>query len=148
MPRRPGSELAPECHGVSFRSCSGGKASALLQCGRMDFPSLFLLLSFGLLIWFWLDSLRAREIGVAAARDACADEGLQFLDDTVVGRALSLARDDQGRLRLRRVYAFEYSDTGDNRRPGSVTMLGHEIELLHVRPKLYVIPSHHEQNRD
>lgn len=111
----------------------------------MDFPSLFLLLSFCLLIWFWLDSLRAREIGVAAARDACADEGLQFLDDTVVGRALSLARDDQGRLRLRRVYAFEYSDTGDNRRPGSVTMLGHEIELLHVRPKLYVIPSHHEQ---
>ena len=91
----------------------------------MDFSSLLLLLLFGLLIWFWLDSIRARELGVDAAREACADEGLQFLDDTVVGQALTLARDDAGRLRLRRVYAFEYSDTGDNRRAGSVTLLGH-----------------------
>ena len=114
----------------------------------MDFSSLLLLLLFCLLIWFWLDSIRARELGVDAAREACADEGLQFLDDTVVGQALTLARDDAGRLRLRRVYAFEYSDTGDNRRAGSVTLLGHTVELLHVRPKLYVIPSQYEQNRN
>jgi hypothetical protein len=38
------------------------------------------------------------------------------------------------------VYVFEYSDTGDNRRPGSVTLLGQRVELLHVRPKLYVVP--------
>lgn len=112
----------------------------------MDFFELLLLGLAGALIWFWLDTLKAREIGVEAARSACHDEGLLFLDETVAGHGLHLARDDAGRLRLRRVYAFEYSDTGDNRRSGSVTLLGHEVELLHLRPKLYVVPPSHEQN--
>ena len=34
-------------------------------------------------IWLWLDSLKAREIGIQAAQRACAEEGLQFLDETV-----------------------------------------------------------------
>lgn len=101
-----------------------------------------LLMAFG--VWFWLDSLKAREIGVLAARNACQGEGLQFLDETVVGNSLRLARDDGGRLKLRRVYTFEYSDTGNDRRSGSVTMLGHDVEFLHVRPHLYVIPNTHE----
>ena len=90
--------------------------------------------------WLWLDSLKTREIGVRAVAEACREEGLQFLDDTVAIRSLRLARDDAGRLRLRRVYVFEYSDTGDNRREGSVSLLGHDVELLHVRPHLYVVP--------
>jgi hypothetical protein len=103
------------------------------------YESIFILVV-AALIWFWLDSLKAREVGVRAAQFACADEGLQFLDDTVVGRLLGVARNDDGHLRLRRSFAFEYSDTGNNRRHGSVILLGHEIELLHVRPNLYVIP--------
>jgi len=110
----------------------------------MSFYELFAVCLLGAGAWLWLDSLKAREIGIDAAQRACADEGLQFLDETVVGRSLRLARDDAGRLRLRRVYEFEYSDTGDNRRSGSVTMLGHEVEFLHVRPHLYVIPNTHE----
>ena len=104
---------------------------------------LFLCLT-GLVVWFWFDSLKARELGVRAARDACQEEGLQFLDETVVGSGLRLARDDDGLLKLRRVYTFEYSDTGDNRCFGSVTLLGHDVEMLHVRPHLYVIPNSHE----
>ncbi|MBS1145106.1 MAG: hypothetical protein H6R14_2512 [Proteobacteria bacterium] len=104
---------------------------------------LFLLLT-AAAVWFWLDSLKAREIGVNAARQACQDDGLQFLDETVVGRSLRLARDDAGRLKIRRVFAFEYSDTGNDRRSGSVTLLGHDVELLHIRPHLYVIPNTHD----
>ena len=98
-------------------------------------------------LWFWLDTLKAREIGIAAAQQACADESLQFLDESVMGRSLRLARDDEGRLQWRRIYDFEYSDTGNNRRRGSVTMLGHQVELLHLLPQLYVVPKapeHHE----
>ena len=36
-------------------------------------------------------------------------------------------RDGDGHLKLRRVYRFEYSDTGNNRRKGSVTLLGPAI---------------------
>jgi len=106
----------------------------------MELLELLVLALLGAAVWLWLDSLKAREIGVKAAQAACADEGLQFLDDTVAIRSLRLIRDDDGRLRLRRVYGFEYSDTGDNRRPGTITLLGQRVELLHVRPQLYVVP--------
>ena len=53
-----------------------------------------------------------------------------MLDDTVSIRSLRLVRDDLGRLRLHRsCYEFEYSDTGDNRRRGSVTLLGHDVVM-------------------
>jgi hypothetical protein len=112
----------------------------------MDFLELLALLGLGTLAWLWLDSLKARENGIRAAKAACAEEGLQLLDDTVAIRSLRPARDDEGQLQLRRVYAFEYSDNGDNRRSGSVTMLGQRVEYLHIRPQLYVVPRAPEQN--
>lgn len=110
----------------------------------MNWYELFLLCALSGAVWFWLDSLKAREIGIRAARDACQEEGLQFLDETVVGRSMKLKRDDEGVLRLQRIFAFEYSDTGNNRCFGSVTMTGHHVDMLHVRPHLYVVPSTHE----
>lgn len=39
--------------------------------------------------WFWLDSFKAREAGMVAARAACAAENLLLLDDTVaLGRCV------------------------------------------------------------
>jgi len=106
----------------------------------MELIELTALLLMAASVWLWLDSLGAREVGIRAAQAACAEEGLQFLDETVAIRSLKPARDDEGRLRLRRVYVFEYIDTGDNRCTGSVTLLGHRVEFLHVRPQLYVVP--------
>ena len=97
----------------------------------METISLLVLFAFG---WFWFGSFQARAAGMAAARAACAAEGLLLLDDTVALGSLRPARDDQGRLRLRRVYHFEYSDTGDNRRPGRVTLLGSELEMVSLTP--------------
>ena len=91
-----------------------------------------LLLACAALAWLWLDSLKAREAAVAAAREACAVEGLLLLDDTVAIAALTLARGDDGRIRLRRAYTFEYSDTGNNRRDGSVVLLGRRVVLFNV----------------
>lgn len=112
----------------------------------MDLYELIALMLMAGGVWLWLDTLKAREVGVRAAQVACAEEGLQFLDETVVGRSFRLARDDEGQLKLRRVYAFEYSDTGDNRCSGSVTLLGGTVEFLHIRPQLYVVPKAPEKN--
>lgn len=84
--------------------------------------------------WFWADSLRARERALAAGRRACERNGLQFLDETVAGAGLRLARDAGGQLRFRRVFSFEFSDNGNNRRNGSVVILGAEVEDLHLEP--------------
>ena len=82
--------------------------------------------------WLWLDSLKVREAAVAAAREACALENLLLLDDTVAIAAVKLARDDDGRVRIQRAYAFEYSDTGNNRRDGSVVLLGRRVILFNI----------------
>ena len=87
-----------------------------------------------LAILFWVDSLRARERALAAGRAACERYGVQLLDETVAASALRLARDAEGRLRIRRVFAFEFSDTGNNRRHGSVVILGAEVQDLHLEP--------------
>lgn len=84
------------------------------------------------LAWLWFDSIQVRGIGIGAAKSACAAEGLQLLDDTVSISSLSLTRDDDGRLLLRRVYGFDYSDTGDNRRKGSVVLLGQQVLIVNV----------------
>ncbi len=101
----------------------------------------FLILLLGAATWYWLDALKARETGVRAARAACREEGVQLLDETVAGRFGGFGRDDGGQLKIRRHYAFEYSDTGDNRCPGEITLLGQEIEWLRLRPRLYVVPA-------
>lgn len=95
---------------------------------------------FGLLLlaggfWLWLDSLKARDIGISAARTACQSDGLQLLDDTVAIAGLKPVRNEDGRLLLRRVYAFEYSDTGDNRRNGSVVLLGNRVLVMLAPPR-------------
>ncbi|MCC6474012.1 MAG: DUF3301 domain-containing protein [Burkholderiales bacterium] len=86
--------------------------------------------------WLWFDSLRSRERALAVAPRACEREGLQFLDDTVECISVRPARDQTGRLALRRVYRFEFSDTGDNRRAGHVVMLGDRVESLTLDPFL------------
>ena len=85
-------------------------------------------------IFFWIDSLRARERAVEAGRSACKRYSLQFLDDTVSFSRLRLGRDDEGQLKLARTYTFEFSDTGNNRRRGAIVMLGGELQDLQLEP--------------
>ena len=85
-------------------------------------------------VYLWVDSLRAREHAVAAGRAACKRYDVQLLDETVAFARLRLARDDEGRLRLRRTYTFEFSDTGNNRRQGAIVMLGARLEDLQLEP--------------
>ena len=88
------------------------------------------------LVWLWFDSMRARERALALGKRACERDGLQFLDETVECVALGFARNADGRLALRRTYGFEFSDTGNNRRSGSIVMLGGEVESLYTEPYL------------
>ena len=97
---------------------------------------LLTLLLLAALVWLWFDSMRARERALASGKRACARDGLMFLDETVECIALGFARNADGRLALRRTYGFEFSDTGNNRRSGSIVMLGGEVESLNTEPYL------------
>jgi hypothetical protein len=93
-----------------------------------------LLFAVGLAAWFWINSLQAREIAVSAGREAAEKYGLQLLDETVAMARLRFARDVMGRLRLRRTYQFEVSDTGAERLACSLVLLGNRVEALEIPP--------------
>ena len=84
--------------------------------------------------WFWVDSMRAREAALEAGRRASEAENVQFLDWTVAMASIRIARATDGRIRLRRVYDFEFSDTGNNRLKGSITLLGTYVLSVHLAP--------------
>ncbi len=90
---------------------------------------LLVLLSGG---WFLWDSMKAREAANVAMREACTAEGLLFLDDTVALDSVWPVRNDEGHVRLGRVYGFEYSDTGHNRCKGTITMVGDRVSVLYI----------------
>ena len=88
------------------------------------------LLLLAALAWFWFDSFKARDIGMRAAKAACDKDRLQLLDATVALASLKPVRDEEGRLVLGRVYAFEYSATGDDRQRGSIVMVGQQVIVV------------------
>lgn len=96
----------------------------------------FALAAIAVLGWWWYDSMRARERALVVAGAACARDGLQLLDETVECVNTRPARDDDGRFVLRRTYRFEFSDDGNNRRAGSVVILGTTVESLYLEPFL------------
>jgi len=102
----------------------------------MEITTLIIL---GAIVWFWFDSLKAREAGIQAVRRACEAESVQLLDETISLAKLRLARDDYGRMALLRVYQFEFSDNGENRRRGAVHLIGNRVALLNVGLRL--VPS-------
>ena len=79
--------------------------------------------------WFWLDSLRAREIAVGICQAACAQREFQFLDQAVALHRLGLSWRSEG-LRLRRVYRFDFSEEWVGRRNGYLVLRGLHLEEL------------------
>ncbi|MBA3981433.1 MAG: DUF3301 domain-containing protein [Alcanivorax sp.] len=88
----------------------------------------------GALIW---RGQGVRERALLATRLRCQREGVVLLDQTVALRQTRLARDADGRLRMRRVYQFEFTVTGGERYQGETTMLG-------LSPRHIMLPPHRD----
>ena len=96
----------------------------------LSFTHLLLLILLGLILWFWQDSLRARERAKQACQQICRSYGVQFLDDTVALDHIWLRRNANGRLRMERRYTFEFSGSGADRSAGVAILFGVEVEVL------------------
>lgn len=93
---------------------------------------------FAFVLWFVADSLKAREAAHAAARTACEEAGVQFLDDTVSQMKLKLARDNEGRAVLERWFRFEFSPSGDDRQQGTVRLKSNRVQEINLG-RLWVV---------
>jgi uncharacterized protein DUF3301 len=100
---------------------------------QLSWGLLTLILLAAAVLWFWQDSLAARESANAAAKEACTRLGLQFLDGTVAFARLALVRVN-GWLQLRRTYVFDYTATSIERRQGFVLLTGRRVESVGYAP--------------
>ena len=73
-------------------------------------------------LWFWQDSLAARESANAAA-----------MDGTVAFARVALVR-EAGGLKIRRTYVFDYTATSIERRQGFVLLTGRRVESVGYAP--------------
>ena len=96
----------------------------------MGTSGLLLLILLGLIVWFWQNTLQARELALRAARDACQSQQLQLLDGTVTLQRLALRRSNTGRVTLQRTFQFSYSAEGDDRQTGFIITLGNLVEQV------------------
>ena len=92
----------------------------------------FILLLGGLAFWFWSNSLQAREAALRAGRNACRQMDVQLLDETVSLTRMGVARNIAGRMTLRRIYEFEFSIQGVERRRGRVILRGLAVESVQL----------------
>ena len=81
----------------------------------------------GFIVWFWRDSMQAKELAVKASSRACKQINAQFLDQTVVLTKLRLCRTKSGTMALCRLYTFDFTLDGQVRREGVITMKGQLI---------------------
>jgi len=90
------------------------------------------LLILAAIIFFWVDSMKSRERAIVAAHRACNEIDVQLLDQTVFLQSLKLARNSHGRLSFQRIYAFEFSVDGLERRNGRAVMEGQRLRQIQL----------------
>jgi hypothetical protein len=94
--------------------------------------SFIIFLILGFLIWFWFDSIGAKEKARSTCREYCKKGNVQFLDDTVALSKLRLRRNRLGRLNVYREFKFEFSSNGDDRYNGKVALLSQFVEKVQM----------------
>lgn len=92
-----------------------------------------LLLLLALIALAWWNALGARTAARRAARGACTEAGVGFIDELALQR-LTLARNRHGRLCLKRVYGFEFFVAGDRRYAGTVETHARRVTAVRMDP--------------
>ena len=89
--------------------------------------SILILLLLATIAWFWMKSVRAKEIAMQASARACQQINAQFLDQTASLKKIRLTRKKNGRLGLNRTYSFDFSRDREHRSQGLVNINGYIV---------------------
>jgi len=85
-----------------------------------------------LVIWYWWDTVGAKEVARRAGLKACNNADVQFLDDTVAKQKIWLKRNERGHLTLCRYYTFEFTHLGDQRYQGHIRLQGKRVNDIQM----------------
>ena len=87
------------------------------------FETMLCLIALLAALYAWQNALHARDLARVLGHDLCARAGVQLLDQSASLSGVGISRNAEGRLRLRRNYAFEISLDGRDRHRGGLQML-------------------------
>ena len=93
----------------------------------MSLADLLWMVLFAVLIAYWLNAMRAKEIARHEAKRLCQQSDVLILDDTVSLKRLRLKRNGLGQMSFLRTYDFEFTLDGEFRYKGEVNLLGQRI---------------------
>jgi Protein of unknown function (DUF3301) len=96
---------------------------------QLNVGLLMLMVAAAVVVWGWRQALQSREIANDAAMEACERLGLQFLDGTSAFGTWRWQREAK-RLRLHRVYVFDYTTKSTERRQGFVVLSHGRVESV------------------
>jgi len=83
-------------------------------------------------IWYWWDTIGAKEVARQAGLQTCNNADVQFLDDTVSRQRIWLKRNVQGHLSICRQYTFEFTHFGDERYKGEIILHGKIVNHIQM----------------
>lgn len=80
----------------------------------------------------WSSALQSKHAATEMCRRLCDEAGLQMLDHSVSINKLGLGKDPRGRIRLQRVYTFEFSVQGVSRYQGQLALTGRRLTAVYL----------------
>ncbi len=83
---------------------------------------------------YWINGQQVKEVALKAVRANCLNLEVQMLDEYVALNSIRLKRDQAGKMRVRRIFLFEFSSTGNERYNGVCIMLGRRVESIQMEP--------------
>ena len=83
---------------------------------------------------YWFNGQQVKEVALKAVRANCLNLEVQVLDEYVALNSIRLKRDQAGKMRVRRIFLFEFSSTGNERYNGVCIMLGRRVESIQMEP--------------
>lgn len=87
-----------------------------------------------IVLLYWWDSIRSKEIARQAGKLRCQQHGLQFLDDTVSLAKIRFRRGSSGRLSVTRQYQFEFCTDGSKRYQGTLWVTARYAHGIEMEP--------------
>lgn len=101
---------------------------------NLQLTDLFLLFALAAGAGLFWKGRQVHEIALRLTRRHCEREEVLLLDETVGLKKIRLRRDERGRLRLWRLYTFEFTVTGGERYSGETRVIGGQVASITLPP--------------
>jgi hypothetical protein len=91
---------------------------------------LFIVLLLCLLPYIWWLDRGIKQYAFVLAANYCKQQDITLLDDAVQQVQLTVKRDEDGNLRIRRYFKFEFASTGERRYIGTFELCNKRIHNM------------------